>query len=292
MSYSLYIHLPFCKKKCPYCSFTSITGAEKVMEQYADAVALEIKRRKREVYGGIPATIYIGGGTPSLVSSGYIKNIVREFTHDIIGKNGTFHEFTVEANPESIKERWLDGVLGAGANRISIGIQSLDNGILSRLGRIHDVKQAVLSVSDSRRAGFENISVDLMFGVPGQTIEIWKRTVEGVLALKPEHISAYSLNVEEDTEYYWMMQNEGLFIPEPAETADMYILMCEMFEKEGLLRYEISNFARAGCECSHNQSYWNFSHYLGVGASAHSFYGNIRSWNENDPLQYMKRCFS
>ena len=285
MPYGLYIHLPFCRSKCPYCNFKSITGREDIIDSYTDAAAFEIKHRSIGIFSGAPQTVYIGGGTPSLVPAHAIKKIIQNTSIDSIC------EFTVEANPESITGQWLDGILEAGANRISIGVQSLDDGILRNLGRLHNTKQAVSAVESSRKAGFTGISVDLMFGVPGQTMSLWKRTLEGILELQPEHISGYSLSVEEDTIFYRMKHDEGLDIPKPGKTADMYGVMNEMLENEGLLRYEISNFARPGHECKHNMRYWNFTPYLGIGSSAHTFDGNIRSWNEPDAVKYIKNCF-
>lgn len=284
MPYGLYIHLPFCRRKCPYCNFKSITGREDIIDSYTDAAALEIKHRSIGVFTGTPQTVYIGGGTPSLVPAQTIQKILQNISIDAVS------EFTVEANPESITGQWLDGMLETGANRISIGVQSLDGSILRNLGRLHNTKQAVSAVESSRKAGFTGISVDLMFGVPGQTMSIWKRTLEGILELQPEHISGYSLSVEEDTIFYEMKRNEGLNIPESGKTADMYGVMNEMLEKEGLLRYEISNFARPGHECKHNLGYWNFTPYLGIGSSAHTFDGIIRSWNEPDAVKYIKNC--
>ena len=283
MPFGLYIHLPFCKKKCPYCNFSSITGAEGLIENYTDALKIELDQRLTGQYKGTPQTIYIGGGTPSIVPSAYIKKIVERFIPD------TSIEFTVEANPESANKSWLNGILESGANRLSIGIQSLDDRVLHHLGRLHKAKDAILSVIQAKRAGFSNISVDLMFGVPGQTIEIWERTLKEVLKLEPEHISCYSLGIDEDTEYYEMSINRELEIPDPDKTVDMYILMVEMLKKNGIIQYEVSNFARRGWECKHNQAHWNFTPYLGIGASAHSFDGNIRSWNESSPERYIQK---
>ncbi len=284
MSFGIYIHLPFCKKKCPYCNFSSITGGEGLIESYIDSLNIELEHRldgKR--YRGNPKTIYIGGGTPSIIPTAYIKKIVKKLSPD------TSTEFTVEANPESINESWLDGILESGANRLSIGIQSLDNGILYNLGRLHKAENAIISVNMAKSAGFSNISVDLMFGVMGQTMEIWKKTLYEVLQLEPEHISCYSLGIEEDSEYYKRTQNGELEIPDPDKTADMYVFMVKLLEKNGLNQYELSNFARQDMECKHNRAYWDFTPYLGIGASAHSFDGNIRSWNESNPESYIQK---
>ncbi len=286
MSFGLYLHFPFCANKCPYCSFSSITGAEGLVESYIKALLIELDRRLTGKFSDRPVTVYIGGGTPSLIHSKYIKKVTERLIPD------PSVEFTIEGNPESINEAWLEGILKSGANRLSIGIQSLDDTILHNLGRIHLAKDAVSSVGLARSAGFSNISVDLMFGVPGQTMEIWENTLSGVLELNPEHISCYSLGVEEDAEYFEMAEKGELELPDTEITAEMYILMVELFEKEGIFLYEISNFAIPGKECRHNRSYWNFTPYIGAGASAHSYDGNMRCWNIKDPVRYITKIMN
>jgi len=283
MPFSLYIHIPFCKSKCPYCNFSSIIGSEELIEKYLKALTIELDNRLTGLFTGSPRTIYIGGGTPSIISSEHIKKTVERFMSD------SLIEFTVEANPESIGKSWLKGILKSGVNRLSIGIQSLDDSILCNLGRLHNTEEAITSVEMAQQAGFSNISVDLMFGVPGQTMEIWERTLEKVIELKPDHVSCYSLGIEDDTKYYTMSREGELKIPDEDETADMYLIMVNRLEKEGFARYEISNFAHPGNECKHNQAYWNFTPYLGIGASAHSFDGNMRSWNVADPEMYINK---
>ena len=286
MPFSLYIHIPFCKNKCPYCNFSSTIGSEKLIEQYLKALTIELDNRLTGLNSSSPRTIYIGGGTPSIIPSEHITKMVERFM------SGSFLEFTVEANPESIKKSWLKGILKSGANRLSIGIQSLDDSILCNLGRLHRTKEAILSIEMAQQAGFSNISVDLMFGVPGQTMKIWKKTLERVIELELDHISCYSLGIEDDTNYYTMSRKGELKIQDEDETADMYLFMVNRLEKEGFFRYEISNFARPDKECKHNQAYWNFTPYLGIGASAHSFDGNMRSWNETDPENYSNKIFN
>jgi len=283
MSYGLYIHIPFCRRKCPYCGFASITAGDEMTVRYAEAVALELQRRCTGIFGGYPRSIYIGGGTPSIMPASCLKTIIERFLPV------TDVECTAEANPESLDDSWLAGIRELGVNRISIGAQSLDDSILKTLGRIHTSRQARESVRRAHRAGFNAISVDLMFGVPGQTMRIWQETLDGVLDLQPDHISCYSLNVEEDTVYFDKVRNHELFLPDPAAVSEMYVYMTELLEKNGLLRYEISNFAHPGYECLHNQGYWDFTPYLGVGASAHSFDGSTRSWNESSPGIYIER---
>jgi len=284
MSYGLYIHIPFCRKKCPYCSFVSITGNESIIPAYAEAVSRELQMRCTGTFEGNPFSVYIGGGTPSIAPVASIKKILSRFLplSDV--------ECTIEVNPESTDESWLGGVFDLGVNRISIGVQSLDDTILSGLGRIHTAHEARKAVLLARSAGFRNISVDLMFGVSGQTMALWKKTLGDVLDLKPDHVSCYSLSIEEDSGFFEMRRNKETCLPCPDETSDMYMYMSELLADHGLKRYELSNFARPGFECIHNSAYWNFTPYLGAGASAHSFDGTVRRWNEPDPVKYIELC--
>lgn len=286
MKYGLYIHLPFCRRKCPYCSFMSITHAEAMMESYADAVFTEINLRSTGIFSDIPQTLYIGGGTPSMVPARCIERMLRDVPLRDMA------ECSVEANPDSLSEMWLERMLRIGINRISIGIQSLDDTILSQLGRLHNVRQAAASVAMARRAGFSNLSVDLMFGVPGQIMHVWEDTLKRICELEVEHVSCYSLSMEEDTRFYTLALEDKLSLPDPAETSDMYLLATDTLTSNGFSQYEISNFARPGFECIHNQGYWNFTPYLGAGASAHSFDGDIRRWNVSDPAEYVEHCAS
>lgn len=283
MSYGLYIHIPFCKNKCPYCSFASYTGKDSIADPYCRAVNKEILSRLTALFSQSPETVYIGGGTPSLLPVENIGQILFDLPLDEV------EEFTIEANPESLTELWLDQMLAHGANRISIGVQSLDDEILKRLGRIHSSAEAEKAIDLARTAGFDNLSLDLMFGVPGQTMEIWTDTLEKALALNPEHISCYSLGIEEDTQYFELMQSSGLDIPEPSITTEMYLCMQEKLSSYGYNRYEISNFSIPGMESKHNSAYWDFTPYMGAGSSSHSFDGSVRSWNVSDPEGYIER---
>jgi len=253
------------------------------VNRYCGTVSRELELRRKGPFERNPETIYIGGGTPSLLPPSRINTVLAN-----VSLNDTV-EFTVEANPESVTPGWLDGILGIGADRISIGVQSLDERVLGSLGRIHTPEQAVSSLKDARRAGFPSVSVDLMFGVPGQTMSTWSETVRRIVELEPDHVSAYSLGIEEDTVFFEKRRNDGLDIPSPEETAEMYFLLNELLDPNGYVRYEISNFAKPGHECRHNSGYWDFTPYLGVGASAHTFDGTERCWNERDPFLYMKR---
>ncbi|MHB9029346.1 MAG: radical SAM family heme chaperone HemW [Candidatus Latescibacterota bacterium] len=286
MSSGLYIHWPFCRHKCPYCTFVSFPGRESCMEPYARALRREMNVRFTGVFNNSPETVYVGGGTPSLAPS----KLIRYAISDISVTQGT--EFTVEANPESLSETWLNEVREAGVNRVSIGIQALDDGLLAGLGRLHSANQSRQAVQYTRAAGYENISVDLMFGIPGQTFSKWRDTLAGILDMGVQHISGYSLGVEEDTPFFERARQGGLDVPDAGEVSDMYFYMSETLRARGYRRYEISNFALPGFECRHNLGYWDFTPYLGIGASAHSFDGKKRWWNESNTECYMEKIFS
>ena len=279
--FGLYIHVPFCRSRCPYCAFSSTVALDAFMPAYADAVASELRLGLTGIFVGNPDTVYLGGGTPSIMPARLIGRIF-----DGIDCEG-ISEFSVEINPESTNPSWLADMRLLGVDRVSIGIQSLDNGVLKNLGRIHDAGQARMAVKQAREAGFDNLSVDLMFGVPGQTLALWKETLKQTVDLGPDHLSCYSLSVEEDTGYFRRFNDGSLNIPSPDETADMYLYMCEFLAGEGFDRYELSNFARAGYECRHNIGYWDGKPYRGAGLSAHSYDGSRRWRNTGDIERYI-----
>ncbi len=282
MAYGLYIHIPFCASKCPYCSFASYPSSEKLIPSYIDAVEHELAGREMSIFGPSPRTLYIGGGTPSTVPAEYLASLLRH-----ISLENTI-EFSVEANPESVSSSWLETMRSRGANRISIGVQSLDGGVLAALGRIHSADEAVNAVCRAKNAGFKNISIDLMFGIPDQTFPVWRETLERAIDLEVDHVSCYSLGIDEDSEYFRRMAANDLDLPEPELTFEMYALMRDMLENAGFRRYEISNFSKAGFESKHNSAYWDFSHYLGVGSSAHSYDGARRFSNIAHPEDYIR----
>ncbi len=288
--WGLYIHLPFCRSRCPYCAFVSGTGAdETAMASYIGALMEEWGHRRCAFGAFDPRTLYVGGGTPSIVPARLLSRLFTAVPRD------SLVECTIEANPESATSDWLKAVRDLGADRISIGVQALDDATLVRLGRIHTVEQAQRSVQAARDAGFRNLSIDLMYGVPGQTVASWAETVAKALDLGPDHVSAYALAVETDTEYCRRAAASGLDLPDEDAVADMYLHLCGMCASAGMHRYEISNFALPDRECRHNGGYWEFAPYLGLGAGAHSFAGgdtvteNVRSWNESDPDVYIRR---
>ena len=271
----IYIHIPFCLRKCPYCDFYSVANDNKeTRERFLSALCKEI-----EYYGRGQAvdTVFFGGGTPSILSGGEIERIMSKLRE--MYRITPDAEISMECNPATASPEKLTTYKEAGINRLSIGAQSFDEDVLKTLGRLHDVSAIGDTVAAARQAGFENISLDLMFGIPGQTQETWQETVKRAMALKPEHISFYSLEFMEDTPF-WKMLREGRLEETEAE-ADrrMYEAALELMAAGGYNQYEISNAALKGRECRHNLKYWNLDQYLGFGPSAHSFAGNVRRSN-------------
>nr|MBR6146393.1 radical SAM family heme chaperone HemW [Paludibacteraceae bacterium] len=281
----IYIHIPFCEARCKYCDFFSTTRLER-RDAYVAAVAKEVARRNGYLPSQNIHTVYFGGGTPSMLSVEQIGRILGE-----LRKNYVFDadaEITTEANPSDINEEKLRGWKKLGINRLSIGIQSFQDAQLKQIGRRHNAEQARQAVRMARDAGFENISIDLMYGLPGETLKEWKEDVEEALKLKVEHVSAYCLSYEEGTPLTRaLMRKEIEEVDEETENV-MYDWLTERLSRAGLERYEVSNFAKKGFESQHNSSYWNGIPYLGLGAGAHSYDGKTRQWNVSDLEQYIR----
>lgn len=283
----LYLHIPFCIRKCKYCDFLSFACDDrKIYSQYAAALMAEIRIRGQRFPFRDVDSIYIGGGTPSLLSAwdmGAILDCIRENFH-VTDRA----EITVEANPATLTDEKLDRYLRKGVNRLSIGVQSFDNSILQTLGRIHNKNDAFYAYQRAKKAGFENINLDLMFGIPGQTMKVWKETVRQCIFLEPAHISLYSLQVEEGTPIYDLIRN-GVLEPTP-EIVDreMYHTALKMMKHAGYHQYEISNCARRGMESRHNLKYWSYEEYLGIGLGASSFADGSRFRNCSRMRDYIK----
>ena len=264
----LYIHIPFCVRKCAYCAFCSLPGCSvQDMSEYLRALLREARMRKAEITEEIE-TVYIGGGTPSLIPSEMMRSFLSELRS--IFNLSAVHEFSAEANPGTISMAWLNAVRDCGVNRLSLGMQASSPRLLHLLGRIHTLSDVTHSVTLVRKNGFANLNLDLIFGIPGQTMEDWKETVSAALSLHPEHISAYGLIPEEGTPLQQQIASGMLTLPDPDLERDMYDYAIQRFHDAGLLQYEISNFAREGFECRHNIGYWNQIPYLGLGLSAAS----------------------
>ena len=278
----IYIHIPFCRSRCIYCGFYSTTSLA-LRQQYVDALCREMEMRPS---GAPVSTIYLGGGTPSQLSTGQLHQIFDALY--IYNKVETDAEVTIECNPDDITTAFAEGLRTLSVNRVSMGVQTFNDERLRFLHRRHTAAQAVEAVGRLRKAGFTNISIDLMYGFPGETLEDWHSDIEAATALNVEHISAYCLMIEEGTPLYkWSMVNGQWSMDEELER-QMYYTLIDHLEAAGYEHYEISNFARPDYCSRHNSSYWNGTPYIGLGAAAHSYDGNSRSWNISDIHQYVE----
>lgn len=269
----IYIHVPFCRSKCQYCDFYSLTAKDdRLMDSYLSAMCAHIKESGSLTPGYRVDTIYFGGGTPSFFGADGMALILATIRRSFdVDSNA---EITFEANPDSVSDKLLNRLRSEGFNRVSLGIQNDNDDMLRKLGRPHDYAQAVSAVSRIRAAGYKNLSVDLMYGLPGQTLTAWKDTLERVLTLNPEHISCYALKVEKGTPMYELQSFYNL--PSDDVQADMYLAMVEILKGKGFRQYEVSNFARKGLYSRHNMKYWTGGEYLGFGPSASSDFGGKR----------------
>ena len=283
---ALYIHIPFCETKCPYCDFNTYAGIEVLIPSYIEAL-----RRETEAWGqllGRPPvrTVSLGGGTPSYVPAegiGRVLGSVRDaFDLDPVA------EITLEANPDDCSEAKLGAYPDLGVNRVSLGVQSLDDRLLKMLGRRHSAAQAVDACRAVVAAGFDNVSIDLMYGLPDQTIEDWRRTLDGASEMGPPHISLYGLTLEKGTPMERWVASGEMPEPDPDLAADMYLMAEETMARQGYRHYEISNWARPGFESRHNLVYWRNEPYLGVGPGAHSYLDGVRFWNLRSPKEYVR----
>jgi oxygen-independent coproporphyrinogen III oxidase len=291
MSFSLYIHIPYCHSKCPYCDFNSHAAASWPEADYTDALCAEMAYRAHQApwHGNKLRTIFFGGGTPSLFAPASIARIIEEADRGFgIESNA---EITLEANPGTVDRDKLRGFYRAGVNRISFGAQSFNPATLKFLGRIHSADDTRIAANLAHDAGFERLNLDLIFAVPGQTIADVERDIEAVTALGPDHISAYNLTFEEGTVFHTEMRR-GRITPLPNDDqAAQYAMVRTELPRRGYPMYEISNYAQAGHEARHNLTYWHAESYLGIGAGAHSFArngaGGRRWWDERMPARYI-----
>ena len=284
----LYIHVPFCRTKCPYCDFNTYQGIEGQMGGYLEAVTAELRLWGRALDRPAARTVFFGGGTPSYLPEGYIANILEAATDAFAIHAGA--EITIEANPGDLNAAACRGLLRQGVNRLSIGVQSLDNGLLRLLGRRHTAAEAADAFRAARSAGFNNINLDLMYGLPHQTLSQWQDTISGLTALSPEHISLYALTLEEGTPMRRWADQGKIPQPDPDLAADMYDLARQVLAGASYHHYEISNWARPGRESRHNIIYWRNEPYLGAGPGAHSRIGRYRFWTVLSPGEYASRA--
>lgn len=287
----LYVHIPFCVSRCIYCGFYSTVGIDK-RDEYLDALQKEIEIRNEYLNEDIN-TIYIGGGTPSALSNKQLERLFRIIGKFVEEKNkcriteNKEFEFTIECNPNDLDDEKIDLLRESLVNRVSMGVQTFDDSRLKFIKRRHNSAQAKEVFRKLRKAGFGNISIDLMFGFPNQTIDEWGKDIDEAIGLQPEHLSVYSLMIEEGTPLYNLVAAGKVKEIDEEKSLAMYKLLCKKMEESGYEHYEISNFAKHGCHSRHNSSYWRDIPYMGIGAAAHSYDGLSRQWNISDLNKYI-----
>ena len=279
----LYIHIPFCVRKCLYCDFLSVLYDESLAKAYIDALCKELILKKN--YVNTLKTIYIGGGTPSLLTDECFTQLFRHLMDNFNLSSNI--EITVEANPGTIDKEKITTLLFLGVNRLSIGIQSFNDEELKTLGRIHTAADAVKSIELIKNANMSNFSIDLMYGIPGQTMDSWKKSISEAIKLSPAHISTYELTPEENTPLYELIQSHKIKMPDEELILEMYNYAIDYLTFCGYEHYEVSNFALPGFRCIHNLNYWDRGEYIGAGAGAHSFVKGVRSNNIKDVNNYI-----
>ncbi len=278
----VYVHIPFCKKKCDYCDFISYCNKDNLIEDYVQAVKAEIQTQniKPEI-----TTIYIGGGTPSYIDSKYIIEILEKIKEKNVSSNA---EITIEVNPGTVTKEKLEDYIKTGINRISIGLQTTNDELLKQIGRIHNFTQFLETYKLAKKVGFKNINVDLMLGLPNQRIKDLKESLEQIIKLKPKHISVYSLIVEDGTPIANKIEKGEMQLPDEELERNMYWFVKNTLELNGFIHYEISNFAKKGYESKHNLNCWNQKEYIGIGASAHSYRDITRYSNTENIEEYIE----
>ena len=285
----LYIHIPFCRQKCRYCDFASWSGQEGLIDAYVDALLLEAEAMAPNAIGAPIETAFIGGGTPSILPAPLLTRLLNGLRQHYSIPDGI--EFTSEANPGTLTEAWLDAALSGGVNRLSMGMQAAQADLLRTLGRIHTQEDVVDSVRLARKMGVGNLSVDLMFGLPGQTPDMWRESIDAALSLSPEHLSCYGLIPEDGTPLKRDLDTGRLVLPDEEAERRMYDDTLRILAEQGYAQYEISNFAKPGRECRHNIGYWTRAPYIGLGASAASFLptasGGLRLTNPAGIREYI-----
>ena len=278
----VYVHIPFCKKKCDYCDFISYCNKDNLIEDYVQAVKAEIQTQniKPEI-----TTIYIGGGTPSYIDSKYIIEILEKIKEKNVSSNA---EITIEVNPGTVTKEKLEDYIKNGINRISIGLQTTNDELLKQIGRIHSFTQFLETYKLAKKVGFKNINVDLILGLPNQRIKDLKESLEQIIKLKPKHISVYSLIVEDGTPIANKIEKGEMQLPDEELERNMYWFVKNTLELNGFIHYEISNFAKKGYESKHNLNCWNQKEYIGIGASAHSYRDITRYSNTENIEEYIE----
>ena len=295
MNLSFYVHIPYCVKRCGYCDFNTYTpnelkltdGISQISKNYAEQVVSEISMAKVAVGKVKVPTIFFGGGTPSLMNPADIEKIISKLKNEFdLSKDC---EITLESNPDSLTEKSIAGYKAAGVNRISLGMQSATSNVLTTLDRTHNPAKLPIVTEWIKQAGIEHISVDLIYGTPGETIADWLFTIDTALALPIDHISAYALIVEDGTKLSAQVKRGEISKPDDDEMAEKYKLADDRFTRAGFNWYELSNWAKTGAECQHNLIYWRNENWWGVGPGAHSHISGKRWWNVKNPIAYQER---
>ncbi len=277
MSLGIYLHIPFCKQKCLYCDFNSYAGKEHLMDAYCQALKEEIASYATDI---LVNTVYFGGGTPTVLGGERLAELLQAVKENFVLSEDC--EITAECNPGTIDQEGITRLYQAGFNRLSIGLQSTEDEMLKKLGRIHSFRDFQECFFNAREAGFSNLSLDLMYGLPGQTIQEWKNTLQTAILVQPEHLSCYGLKVEDGTPFASM----NLSLPDDDMVGEMYDACVTILQEAGYERYEISNFTKIGYESRHNMKYWRCDDFLGLGAGAYSCMNGVRYYNLSGILEY------
>ncbi|MBU1616303.1 MAG: radical SAM family heme chaperone HemW [Candidatus Margulisbacteria bacterium] len=283
---ALYIHLPFCKQKCNYCDFVSYAGKEELINDYVEALVKEIEGQRHQGTKGVK-TVFFGGGTPTLLDPNHFDKIISTLICHLSLDIG-HSEISVEANPGTADRAKLKELRSLGINRLSIGVQSFHDRHLKTLGRIHDSKTAEVFYDDARAAGFDNINLDLIFALPDQYLNEWKKDIQQAIAMRPDHLSIYNLQIEEGTPFHQQQTTNNLQLPTEEIELAMYEYAIDCLWLTGYQHYEISNFSKPGKECRHNINYWQMGNWLGFGAGAHTHLNGKRWANPNCLETYLK----
>jgi putative oxygen-independent coproporphyrinogen III oxidase len=281
----LYVHIPFCLTRCGYCDFNTYADLDHLQGAYAAALSREADLWSEEWSAARFASVFLGGGTPTTLPIETLRSLLAHLRASF--ELETSAEVTAEANPDTVDAAYLTGLIEAGITRLSLGVQSFDPDVLTALERIHSAESAVRAYGDARRAGFENVSLDLIYGANGETLASWERTVRDAASLGPDHLSCYALTIEPATSLGRQVAAGLVPPPDPDLQADLYDAACEILSAAGFEHYEVSNWALPGRRSTHNLGYWEGRPYLGLGAGAHSYRDGVRWWNVRPPQQYL-----
>jgi oxygen-independent coproporphyrinogen-3 oxidase len=286
--FGVYVHIPYCVSRCPYCDFNTYVGIEDTAPSYVDALLREAAGWAERAAGRRAGSIFLGGGTPSLLDPALLDRLLAGMLSAFVVDAGA--EVTMEANPETVDATKLAAFRAAGVNRLSFGAQSFATHVLATLGRAHTAGRTKEAVAEARAAGFENLNLDLIYGTPGETLGDWSASLDEAVALAPEHVSAYALTIEGGTAFGAAVASGGMPAPDDDDMADKYELALDRLAAAGYEHYEISNWARPGRASRHNLLYWTHREYAGLGAGAHGYLDGVRSWNEKLPRTYIERA--